>query len=122
MRFQYQRDEVFNATTYMHFLEQMARSYHGTKVHYLQDNAPYHKDKNVWQWFKDNRSWLEVYNLPPYSPELNAQEPLWKYTRKSGTHNKCFNSQDEIYDTLLKVFTNIQKQPSLIQGYLHPFL
>lgn len=121
-RFFYHRDEIFNATTYLKFLEQMAQLYHGKRVHYIQDNAPYHKDANVWAWFKDNRRWLEVYNLPPYSPELNAQEPLWKFTRKHGTHNKCFKSQDEIYKTLLRVFTDIQNNPHLIQGYLQPFL
>lgn len=94
-RFHFHRDDVFNAGTYLVFLEQLAKRYHGQRVHYIQDNASYHKDKTVWSWFKDNRSWIEVYNLPPYSPEFNAQEPLWKHTRKSGTHNKYFETQDE---------------------------
>jgi len=120
--FVYRRDEVFNAQTYLTFLEQIARMYHGHKVHFIQDNAPYHKDGGVWDWFKENRRWLEVHNLPPYSPELNAQEPLWKFTRKNGTHNKCFKNQEEIYETLVKVFTEIQKNPNKIEGYLQPFL
>ena len=24
-----------------------------------------------WAWFKSNRHWLEVHQLPPYAPELN---------------------------------------------------
>lgn len=120
--FLYHRDTVFNAQTYLNFLEKIARAYHGRKVHFIQDNAPYYKDRGVWDWFKDNRGWLQVYNLPPYSPELNAQEPLWKYTRKSGTHNKLFNSQEEIYDTLVVVFRGMQKNPERINGYLQPFL
>lgn len=121
-RFLYYRDEVFHAQTYLVFLEQIARKYHRRKVHFIQDNAPYHKDRDVWVWFRDNRKWLEVHNLPPYSPELNAQEPLWKYTRKNGTHNKCFKSQEEIYDTLVRVFTEMQTHPIRIKGYLQPFL
>ena len=121
-RFQYHRDEVFNAKTYLKFLETVAKANHGRRVYYIQDNASYHKDKNVWEWFGDNRKWLEVTNLPPYSPEFNAQEPLWKYTRKSGTHNKCFNSQDELLDVLEKVFQGVQKNPDRIRGYLAPFL
>lgn len=121
-RFLYYRDEVFNAQTYLRFLQRIAGIYHGRKVHFIQDNAPYHKDGRVWEWFKANRSWLEVHNLPPYSPELNAQEPLWKHTRQNGTHNRCFKSQEEIYETLVKVFAGMQRNPSQIEGYLQPFL
>ncbi|MGH9437463.1 MAG: transposase [Terriglobia bacterium] len=42
----------------------------------MQDNASYHKDAEVWAWFKSNRNWLEVHHLPPYSPELNPTERL----------------------------------------------
>ncbi|MHB8481831.1 MAG: IS630 family transposase [Nitrospiria bacterium] len=121
-RFLYHRDEVFNAKTYLAFLNTMARNYHGRPVYYIQDNASYHKDRGVWAWFATQRKWLTVTNLPPYSPELNAQEPLWKYTRKSGTHNKCFNNRDEVIGALEKVFRSIQKNPEQIRGYLCPFL
>jgi transposase len=121
-KFYYHRDQVFNAQTYIKFLEQIARKYHNKHVFYIQDNASYHKDSNVWLWFKDNRKWLEVFNLPPYSPELNAAEPLWHHVRKIGTHNRCFNSEDEIVSTLFHVFKSIQQNPKQIRGYLAPFL
>jgi transposase len=119
--FIYRREEVFNAETYLRFLEQLAKHYHGHQVFYIQDNASYHKDGQVWEWFKDNRRWIEVFNLPPYSPEDNAQEPVWKHTRKNGTHNRCFNSDTEVFETLTKVFKSIQKNPEQIRGYLRPF-
>ena len=66
-RFGYHRDEVFNAQTYGDFLERrLAKVYFPRKTILIQDNASYHKDKNVWAWFKENRTWLTVYNLPPY--------------------------------------------------------
>lgn len=120
-QFLYRRDEVFNAETYLHFLDQVARKYHRRRVFYIQDNASYHKDADVWAWFKENRRWIEVYNLPPYSPEFNAAEPLWKHTRKVGTHNRYFETQDEIIETLDRVFHSIQKNPDQIRGYLRPF-
>jgi len=120
-RFYYRRDTVFNSGTYLKFLEQIANKYHKGKVHYIQDNASYHKDRDVWLWFRDNRKWLEVYNLPPYSPEYNAAEPLWKYTRKVGTHNRYFENETEIVETLNRVFKSIQRNPQQIMGYLNPF-
>ena len=120
-RFHYRREPVFNAETYLNFLEQIAKHYYGRHVIYIQDNASYHKDAGVWQWFKANRSWLEVFNLPPYSPEFNAAEPLWHHTRKSGTHNRYFNSEDEVFETLTRVFRSMQRNPRQIDGYLRPF-
>ena len=121
-RFLYRRDDVFNASTYLGFLEQIARQYHRRRVFYIQDNASYHKDGDVWLWFKDNRNWMEVFNLPPYSPELNAAEPLWHHTRKTGTHNRYFASETEVFDTLTRVFRGMQRNPDLIRGYLRPFI
>ena len=71
-RFIYKFAEVFNATTYLAYLEQLARAYFPRKTVLIQDNASYHKDKDIWGWFGEQRKWLTVYNLPPYCPELNA--------------------------------------------------
>lgn len=120
-KFHYRLDDVFNAATYLLFLEQIARQYHRKHIFYIQDNASYHKDGTVWDWFSDNRKWIEVINLPPYSPEFNAAEPLWKYTRKSGTHNKYFGNKDEIIAAITGVFDVMQSNPDEIKGYLQPF-
>lgn len=117
-------DDVFNSTTYMVFLETMVSKMfeNNRRIHYIQDGASYHKDGDVWYWFRENRKWIEVYNLPAYSPEFNAAEPLWKYTRKEGTHNKNFENKKEVENTLHSVFEKIQKSPQNIMGYLKPFL
>jgi hypothetical protein len=83
-RFDYRQDTVFNAVTYLGFLEQLARRYRRQGAILIQDNASYHKKKEVWAWFKCNRHWLEVHQLPPYSPELNPTERLWQHTRRAG--------------------------------------
>jgi transposase len=121
-RFLYHRETVFNADTYLDFLEQIARYYYPRPVLYIQDNASYHKDKDVWAWFKANRSWWEVHNLPPYWPELNATERLWHHTRLMGTHNRYFANESELLSVLTRVFRSIQRRPQQIRGYLVPFL
>jgi len=90
-------------------------------VFLIQDNASYHKDKDIWNWFSDNRSWLTVNNLPPYSPEFNAAEPLWHHTRKQGTHNRYFATKDELGASLFSVFASMQKNPEQIRRHLNPF-
>ena len=120
-RFTYRRDTVFNAITYLEFLEQVARRYYPGPVIWVQDNASYHKDGDVWDWFGENRDWWQVANLPPYSPEFNAMERLWHHTRVTGTHNHYFETVGELNGTLTRVFSSMQRQPQQIRGYLQPF-
>lgn len=121
-RFVYHRDTVFNAESYLVFLEQIARRYYPQPVILIQDNASYHKDKKVWKWFSENREWFEVYNLPPYSPEFNATERIWHHTRITGTHNRYFTTEQELVDTLIHIFRQMQHHPEEITGYLKPFI
>ena len=118
----YHRDTVFNAQTYLDFLEQVARHYYPRHVFWIQDNAAYHKDAEVWQWFCANRSWWHVANLLPYSPEYNAAEPLWHHTRISGTHHRYFDTAEDLNTTLTRVFRSMQRNPDQIRGYLQPFV
>jgi len=75
----------------------------------------------VWSWFKSNRHWLEVHQLPPYSPELNPTERLWQYTRKNATHDRDFASREQLVATLTRIFTDMQSYPELIRPSLLSF-
>ena len=119
--FHYTADEVFNAVTYLRFLKTLARHYRRRGAILVQDNASYHKHEDVWSWFKSNSDWLEVHQLPPYSPQFNPTERLWQHTRKNGTHNRYFITKDELVSTLTRVFTDMQSRPESIEGYLVPF-
>ena len=120
-RFLYKMAKVFNAETYTSYLEQIARAYFPRKTFLIQDNASYHKDKDVWSWFSENKKWFTVFNLPPYCPELNATERLCHHTRMNGTHNRYFISVSELYDAVSGVLKSIQHAPQQICGYLRPF-
>jgi transposase len=120
-RFHYRQDSTFNASTYLAFLQQLARSYRHQGAILIQDNASYHKDAEVWNWFGSNRHWLEVHPLPPYSPEFNPTERLWQYTRKNGTHNRYFADPAELVSTLTRVFREMQSYPELIRPCLLSF-
>jgi transposase len=87
----------------------------------IQDNASYHKEASVWEWFAQKRHWLEVYQLPSYCPEFNPTERLWQHTRKHGTHSRFFLNLQELNQTLTRVFTEIQQHPQIIKNYLQPF-
>lgn len=101
--------KVLESRSYIAFLETTVSQFfeNGHPIFYIQDNASYHKDGDVWYWFKENRKWIEVFNLPPYCPELNATERLWKYTRKQTTHNRYFDTLDLLQGNLSDLFDQI---------------
>src|SRR5437867_2009651 len=103
------------------FLEQLGRHYRRRGAMLIQDNASYHKDKDIWSWFKSHRDWLEVHQLPAHCPELNPTERLWQHTRKTGTHNRFFATVTELAATVTRVFTDMQRFPMHIEAYLAPF-
>ena len=120
-RFLYHFQDVFNAQTYVEYLEKILRSYAPRKIYLIQDNASYHKDSNVWDWFSSHRKHIEVFNLPAYSPDLNALERIWHHTRHCGTHNRYFKTQSELRSTLTSIFRSIQHNPGQVMGYLQPY-
>mgnify|MGYP003888425231 CR=1 FL=1 len=42
--------------------------------------------------------------LPPYSPDLNAIERMWKLTRILCTHNRHFETLEELKNTVQEKF------------------
>jgi transposase len=80
-----------------------------------------HKDADVWAWFSDHRKHIEVFNLPPLSPEINALERIWHHVRLHATHNRYFPEQDELRATLVSAFRSIQHNPAQVLGYLRPY-
>ena len=93
----------------------------GRRVYLIQDNASYHKKPEAHERFSANRKKLEVFLLGPHSPEINAIERLWHRPRMEATHNRTFNTKDELCNSLFDAFGEIQRHPEKIMGYLRPF-
>ena len=88
------QEEYFNAETYLSFVDGvLLPHYHRRRhrVYLIQDNASFHKKPGVLEFFAKHSRQIEVFSLPPYSPDFNAMERLWHYTRKESTHNRYFD-------------------------------
>ena len=76
------------------------------KLYMILDNAPWHKkakrlimDKDL-EEYQDIRKRVEFLDIPPYSPDLNPIEQVWRYTRKHTTHNVYFPNLELLEETL----------------------
>lgn len=63
----------FNGEVFKTFLQQMIK-YSRQKIYFVTDGHPAHKTKMLNEWLAENKERIEVFFLPPYSPELNPQE------------------------------------------------
>jgi transposase len=118
------QQEYFQWETYVGFLDQVLvpEFYRrGHRVFLIQDKASYHKEQETWDWFAQNRRYVEVFPLPRYWPELNATERIWNYTRKHATHNRYFERPQDLCRALFRTFRHVQRQPDEIENLMRPF-
>ena len=54
--------------------------------------------------YADIRESVEFVMLPPYSPDLNPIEQVWRITRRENTHNIFFDSLDSLKSTVDEAF------------------
>lgn len=99
-------NESFNAISCWKFLKQLRKAtcHSGRKVAIITDNARYHHAKlhSIWKNEASDKFVLEY--LPPYSPELNPIERVWKLTRRLRLHNQFFPTLDILKDEVENIF------------------
>ena len=101
--------ERFNFETSMESIRLFLREHKSDKKRLIiLDNAPWHK-KAV-RLMREDKSFKDVdfLFLPPYSPELNPIERVWRITRKEKTHNRFFEKIDILKSTLTSYFRNFE--------------
>lgn len=88
---------IFNAETFLIFLNNIVQSKkRGKKIVLILDNARYHHATMIQPWLNKNSHKIQLLFLPPYSPDLNNIERVWKMTRRICTHNRYFATIDEL--------------------------
>lgn len=114
---------MFNAGTFLGFLKEVVRRSRRRKTFLIIDNGPCHNlDEEGQRWLTENRHRIELFRLPPYSPELNPIEGVWKATKKMTTHNRFYRTADDRDDALRSTFGTFQASPILIANHVARFL
>ena len=82
----------------------------------IQDGAKYHTSKATRQFFAQHTERLTVFQLPPYSPDYNPIEYLWRNTKKQATHNKYFEQFTEIIGSVEKALSHFAQHAAEVLG------
>jgi transposase len=87
-----QEDEMLNAEATISFFEKIERAYpKKNKIHIFCDNARYYRNKAVTEYLKTSK--IQLHFLPPYSPNLNPIERLWKWMKERVIYNTYYASE-----------------------------
>ena len=98
-----------NRYTFKKHLKKVLATYRqASKVILVLDNVAYHHANRIKQWLLHHPK-LELFFLPPYSPDLNAIERAWWYMRKKITHNRFLKTLNERKQMFWKMFSHFLK-------------
>jgi len=76
-------------------------------IYIICDNARYYRSQKVTEYLETSK--VELKFLPPYSPNLNLIERLWKYFHKIVLYNKYYETYHEFQKTCKSFFKNIKR-------------
>jgi transposase len=83
----------------------------GKRIVLILDNAPWHKKaKRLVETepeYQDIRDRMTFVSLPPYSPDLNPIEQVWRITRREKTHNHFWPDFTSLSATLDSWFASL---------------
>lgn len=97
----------------------LVRCFGPRKIFLIIDNGPCHwLDDDGKQWLRNNRRRIELHRLPPYSPEFNPVEGIWKATRKLTTHNRFYATTLDRDAALAATFHSFATNPGLIAAHV----
>ncbi len=86
------------------FLRQLSNKYKEDYIILVCDGAVWHKSKNL-----DVPDNIKIMFIPPYTPEMNPIEQIWKQIRTMGFKNQIFQTLDKVIDRLCEIICELTK-------------
>jgi transposase len=86
------------------FLKETSQRYPDNHIVMVMDGAASHRSGDL-----QVPEHMTLVHLPPYSPELNPQECVWKEIKPEGFYNRVFNTLDEVEAQLVKVLRQFEQ-------------
>lgn len=87
------------------YLNELSSANTGKKTILIMDQAGWHKSRRL--QVPDN---IEIWFLPPYSPELNPVERLWKQMKQEVIHNRIYDSLNQIEEAIVAYFQSLTEE------------
>lgn len=106
----FQEDKTLNAASTITFLQRIEEAYPlMSQVHVFCDNASYYFNKKVKEYVKNSK--VKLHFLPPYSPNLNPIERLWKWMKEVVVYNTYYEEFEVFKEAIIGFFETLNTLP-----------
>jgi len=84
------------------YLRELAKEFPNDYILMVADGAGWHHSRGL--VIPDN---IEIVCLPPYTPEMNPIEQIWRELRTRGFRNEVFSTLDKVVDRLCETIRSL---------------
>ncbi|CUS39320.1 transposase [Candidatus Nitrospira nitrosa] len=88
-------------------------------LHLILDGLPAHKTKAVTQYIADLAGKLTLHYLPGYAPDLNPDELVWSYAKRTGTARRPLRKGETLDAQVTRQLMEIGRRPALVRSFFH---
>jgi transposase len=106
--------DLYNAEVFLSFLKNILKRYPEGNCVMVLDNARIHHAKLLKPFLEEHKDRLQLMFLPPYSPNLNMIEGLWKWLKEAVIYNVFYNSLSQIRENVHAFLDQINLDPFTI--------
>lgn len=99
--------ETIDTISIIALFEEIKQKQPQGKVYVVLDNAKYHHARIFNHWLLHHPRFKPIF-LPPYSPNLNIIERLWRFFHQKVTNNTYFPTFQEFQKATMQFFNNLQ--------------
>lgn len=92
-------------------------------VYLVVDGLPVHRRVLVRDYVASTKGMLTLHFLPGYAPELNPDELVWSYVKRTGTARRPLRKGEKLREKIEEQLLKLQNIPSLIRSFFqNPFV
>ena len=107
-----------NASVFRQFLKRLITGME-RKIFLIVDGHPAHKTKMLNEWLAENKDRIEVFFLPPYSPELNPQEYVNQDVKTNIIGKKRPINKAQMRNNVADFMNGRKNDKKQVQKYFH---
>jgi len=109
-------DGRVNAGVFIDFLKRLIAGSE-RKIFLIVDGHQAHKAKKVARFVEEHADEIELFFLPPYSPELNPDEHVWNDLKNNGMGKRAITGPKMMKQAVLSFMRFLQKSPERVASY-----
>jgi transposase len=83
----------------------------------ILDSLPAHRAKIVGDYVASTNGKLQFFFLPGYAPELNPDELVWNYMKRTGTAKRPLAKGESLHDRIDAELLQIQRNAALVRSF-----